>query len=104
MRISDWSSDVCSSDLGSIGGTGSVNVSGGALALNGNNSFSGGLAIDHAIVGAGTSGALGTGNVTINRGTLAATRNFAAGHDVVLQCYKAAVNTKGHDFKLFGVL
>src|SRR3546814_20400290 len=48
MRISDWSSDVCSSDL------------------------------DHAIVGAGTSGALGTGNVTINSGTLAATRNFAA--------------------------
>src|SRR3546814_10357435 len=38
---------------GSIGGTGSVNVSGGALALNGNNSFSGGLVIDHAIVGAG---------------------------------------------------
>src|SRR3546814_11591891 len=97
-RMCVWSSDVCSSDLGC------VDIGGGALALNGNNIFSGGLVIDHAIVGAGTSGALGTGNVTINSGTLAATRNFAAGHDVVLHGSNAAVHTNGHDVTLSGVI
>src|SRR3546814_9923557 len=56
------------------------------------------------MVGAGTSGALGTGNVTINSGTLAATRNFAAGHDVVLHGSNAAVHTNGHDVTLSGVI
>src|SRR3546814_13824639 len=53
---------------GSIGGTRRVNVSGGALALTDQNSFSGGTLIDHALVGPGNSGALGPGNEHITIG------------------------------------
>src|SRR3546814_12655295 len=42
--------------------------------------------------------------MTSNRGTLAATRHFAAGHDVVLHGSNAAVHTNGHDVTLSGVI
>src|SRR3546814_3329665 len=67
MRISDWSSDVCSSDLNSYSGGTAVNT--GTLLVNGDQSAATGV----TSVGAATLGGTGTigGDVILLGGTLA---------------------------------
>ncbi|MCE0497906.1 MAG: autotransporter domain-containing protein [Methylacidiphilales bacterium] len=95
-------------DGGLGGGTGgSLTVTGtGELILTGSNSYSGGTTITTGTLEAGSSSALGTGNVTLNGGTLEATYGTAltvnvssgsylqTGGDLVINAYSATSNDK----------
>src|SRR3546814_11586011 len=65
MRISDWSSDVCSSDLVTGGGT--LRKRGdGVLLQSGTNNYTGGSVIEAGILRAGSTRAFGTGAMTFS--------------------------------------
>jgi len=89
---------------GSINGTGGLAVTGGALALTGDNDFSGGLLIDDATVSASSAGNLGSGAVTIADGTFRATDDFAAGNAFVLTDADSTIDTGTHAVTLSGAI
>src|SRR3546814_19765836 len=84
MRISDWSSDVCSSDLsgngylnvnagttlefeGQVTGGGTLRKRGdGVLLQSGTNNYTGGSVIEAGILRAGSTSAFGTGAMTFS--------------------------------------
>src|SRR3546814_9853132 len=118
MRISDWSSDVCSSDLavhtnghdvtlsGVISGDGTLNKLGtGTLTLTGQNSQNG-INVKGGTLAFNSDAALGApdGIVTIEENTTLKTlADFTISHDLnVNNTQLAAFDTNGHDIVMAG--
>jgi fibronectin-binding autotransporter adhesin len=90
---------------GTVSGKGSLAVTGGTLALTGNNSFEGGLAVNRSTLLAGSDANLGAAGskVSLNDGTLRATGAFTVARDVFIGGV-ATIDTNGFDLTLTGAL
>jgi fibronectin-binding autotransporter adhesin len=90
---------------GTVSGKGSLAVTGGTLALTGNNTFEGGLAVNRSTLLAGSDANLGAAGskVSLNDGTLRATGAFTVARDVFIGGV-ATIDTNGFDLTLTGAL
>src|SRR3546814_14235885 len=94
MRISDWSSDVCSSDLL------------GTLVLSGANSYTGGTAINAGTLSISSDGNLGdaAGGITFEGGTLNITADMTSVRAVTFVGAGTILTAEGTTFSLGGML
>ncbi|MDQ0072506.1 outer membrane autotransporter protein [Variovorax boronicumulans] len=90
---------------GTVSGKGSLAVTGGTLALTGNNTFEGGLTVSRSTLLAGSDVNLGAAGskVSLNDGTLRATGAFTVARDVFIGGI-ATIDTNGFDLTLTGAL
>lgn len=87
---------------GAINGTGGLAVTGGALALTGDNGFSGGLTVDNATVSAPGAASLGTGAITLGNGTLAMTGDAAISNALAVTSTGSTLDTGANAVSLAG--
>src|SRR5690606_16224840 len=83
----EFDSGAFSSNLGGdVSGPGQlVKTGSGALRLTGRNTYTGGTVLSEGRLGVGANGALGTGALAIEGGTLQLARSIFVGNDVTVQ-------------------